>query len=531
MLWRLTTLSRVTRDRSRSVLCGAMSVAIAAGCVACTTSPSGTSGSGQGGKQLVWGKPAEADLLDPTLAGSGAASELLNLTYERLVDLDGNLKIVPRLAESWRQTSPTTYEFTLRKGVKFANGRPMTAADVTGTFDRVMDPKIGSLWASQLGIRNVTSSGDTQVKFTLAHPKSSFLAALAASRAAILPMKELRAGTFDPKKQLLGTGPFRVVSHAQGTSWVFERNPHYWQPGLPKVTKLTVRIMPDDAARTAALRDGNIDVTTFENPDSIRLLKGQAHIATTVQSTTDFYRLDVNAKSSIFRDERLRQAVSLSIDRDTITKLVLAGVGRPTAAVSPVFAGVCDPAAVPFAKPDVQRARQLVQAAGASGKTVEIMTTAQVQMSAPITQVIQRNLQSAGLKVRISQLDVGEVAKRGYTGKTADFDLSLGWLFGYADPGMVVTWWNPNLAAFTKAWMNSDDRTNTLIDQSTSATGAARTRILHDICDRIAQNSNMIPIVSKDAIVAYRSDKIAPFIPAVEGYGVPLRHIAEFQPK
>lgn len=531
MLWKLTTLLRPSRGRRRNALCGAVTLAVAVGCVACGPSSHGASGAGRGERQLVWGKPAEADLLDPTLAGSGAASELLNLTYERLVDLDDNLKIVPRLAESWRQTSPTTYEFTLREGVKFANGRPMTADDVTGTFERVMDPKVGSLWASQLGIRGVTSSGDSQVTFTLAHPRTSFLAALAASRAAILPMKELRAGTFDPKKQLLGTGPFKVVAHTQGVSWVLQRNPYYWQPGLPKIDKLTVRIIPDDAARTAALRGGDIDVTTYENPDSIRLLKGQAGIATTVQSTTDFYRLDVNARSSIFRDERLRQAVALSIDRDAIRRLVLAGAGRPTAAVSPVFAGVCDPATVPFARPDVQRARQLVQAAGATGKSVEIMTIAQVPMAAPIAQLIQRNLQSVGLKARIAQLDTGEVTKRGYTGKTADFDLSLGWLFGYADPGMVVTWWNPALAAFTKAWMVSDGRMNTLIDQSTSATGADRTRILHDICGRVAQNANMIPIVSKDAIVAYRSDKIAPIIPAVEGYGVPLRHIAEFRLK
>jgi peptide/nickel transport system substrate-binding protein len=513
------------------MLCGAMSVVIAAGCVACSASPDGTSGAGRGEKRLVWGKPAEADLLDPTLAGSGTASELLNLTYERLVDLDGNLKIVPRLAESWRQTSPTTYDFTLRQGVKFSNGRAMTAADVTGTFDRVVDPKIGSLWASQLGIRSVTSSDEAHVTFTLTQPRTSFLAALAASRAAILPMKELRADTFDPKKQLLGTGPFKVVAHSQGESWSLVRNPYYWQRGLPKVDKLTIRIMPDDAARTAALRDGTIDVTTYENPDAIRLLKGQAGIATKVQSTTDFYRLDVNAKSSVFRDERLRQALALSIDRDAISRLVLAGVGRPTAAVSPVFAGICDPATVPFAKPDAGRARQLVQAAGAAGKTVGIMTIPQSPMATPIAQLIQRSLQSAGLKVHIDRVDIGEATKRAYIGKTADFDLSVGWLFGYADPGMVVTWWNPDLAAFTKAWMVSDGQMNTLIKQGTTAVGATRTQTLHSICDRVAQNANMIPLVSKDAIIAYRADKIAPSIPPVEGYGVPLRHIAEFQLK
>ena len=260
-------------------------------------------------------------------------------------------------------------------------------------------------------------------------------------------------------------------------------------------------------------------MTTYENPDSIRLLKGEANVTTTVQSTTDFYRLDVNAKSSIFRDDRLRQAVALSIGRDSVyrrswSSRESAGPPRPCLRCSRVCA---TRPPLPSPNPTSEQARQLVQATGATGKTVEIMTIAQIPMAAPIAQLIQRNLQSAGLKVRITQLDAGEVAKRGYTGKTADFDLSLGWLFGYADPGMVVTWWNPDLAAFTKAWMASDSQMNALIQQSVTARGTTRTQVLHNICDRVAQNANMIPLVAKDAIVAYRADKVTPSIQKVEG--------------
>lgn len=509
-----------------------VSMLIIATSTACSGSPSGRPASGGAGKQLVWGKPAEADILDPTLIGSGAASELLNLTYERLVDLDGNLKVIPKLAESWQQTSSTTYVFNLRKGVKFSNGREMTVADVVGSLKRVMDPKTSALWSSQLGIRDVVASGREQVKVTLTRPRASFLAALAASQAAVLPMKELDAGTFDPKKELLGTGPFKVTARSQGESWTFVRNPYYWQPGLPRIEKLTIRILPEDAARIAALRDGSIDFTTFENPDSLRLLKGQANVKTVTQTTTDFYRVDVNAKSSIFRDDRLRQALALSIDRDAVRNVALGGIGMPTAAVSPVFQGMCDPAQVPFAKPDTLRARQLVDAAGAAGKTVEILTAAQVPMASQIAQVIQQNLARTGLKVRIVQLDGGALLKRGYTGKTANFDLVVGWLFGYADPSMVVTWWNPGLADFTKAWMKPDAQTNDLIEKSsTAAPGSDRTSLLRDICSRIAQDANMIPLVSKDAIAAFRTDKVSAVIPPVEGYGIPLRQLAEFRAK
>jgi peptide/nickel transport system substrate-binding protein len=494
----------------------------------CGTPSKGTESTGRSGTELVWGKAVESDVLDPALSGTGAAWEFLGVAYENLVGLDDNLKLVPRLAQSWQQVSPTEYVFTLRGDVKFSNGRMLTPDDVVGSLQRVMDPKVAASWASQLNIAKVRSSGPSQVTVTLKKPRTSFLAALAGTPAAIVPMKELTAGTYDPKKELLGTGPFKVAKHSQNESWTFARNPYYWRPGLPKVEKLTVKIMPEESARIAALRDGSIDITTFEVPDSIRLLKGQANVKSVVQSTTDFYRVDVNAKTSVFADDRLREAVSLSIDRNRIRDVALAGVGRSTAAV-PVAFGGCDPAALPFATPDIQRARELVKAAGATGKTVKIGTTANVPMSPPIAQVLQQNLQAAGLKVGIVNQELGAAVK---SVREGTFDLRVGWFAGYADPSMVLPWWNPELAAFNKVWAKSDADLNALIDRATSRLpGPERVQALRDACGRIARDGVMIPLVSKDAIVAYRTDQIAVHIPALEGYAVPLRRLAEFTAK
>ncbi len=494
-------------------------------CIAC----SGTTGSaGSSSRELVWGKPSEAELLDPTVATGATNWEILSLAYEGLVGLDDRLGLVPRLAESWKQTGPTTYVFTVRKGVKFSNGRELTADDVVGSLRRLTDPKVASAWAALVGIRGVTSSGQ-QVTVTLAAPRTSFLAALAATQASVLPMKELNAGTFDPKKQLLGTGPYVQAAHSQGESWTFERNPHYWRSGLPKADRLQVRIMRDDAARAAALHDGSIDITTFENPDSTRLMKGVANVKTVVQATTDYYRLDVNAKSSAFKDDRLRQALALAIDRNRIRDVALGSIGRPTAAASVAFGSVCDPGRVPFAAPDLGRARELVTAAGAAGTTVEILAPSAVPMAAPIAQVLQQSLQEAGLKVRITPAEAGVLIKRAWSGTSADFDIVVSWFAGYADPAMVLYFWNPASGTFAKYWTKSDPQLNTAIDKSLSLpAGAERTQSLAQACDRIAQNANIIPLVSKDAIIAYRTDQVAAVPQAVEGYAVPLRNIAEF---
>jgi peptide/nickel transport system substrate-binding protein len=502
-----------------------LSVILAATCVACGT-PKGSGGTASGSGELIWGKPSEAPLLDPTISTAATSWELLNLTYENLVGLDGNLKIVPELAESWRQTSPTTYVFKLRRGVKFSNGREMTADDVAGSLKRLVDPKLAAYWGGQVGIRDATVTSPNEVKVTLVRPRTPFVAALAGTPAAILPMKELRDGSFDPKKQLLGTGAFKVASHAQNTSWVFDRNPYHWRSGRPKASRLQVRIMPEDAARAAGLRDGSIHVTTFERPDSSQLLRGQSAVKTVVQSTGDYYTLYVNALKSSLQDDRLRQAVALSIDRNKIRDVALGGAGRPTAAVPAIFQGVCDPATMPFAAPDIQKARGLVESAGATGKTVEVMTIPIAPMSPAIAQVIQQNLQSTGLKVQIVSLDVGAAIKRL---RAADFDLAIGWYAGYADPAMPLSVFEPTISKVNKAYVEPDPELFRLINEGLeTAPGTDRTAKLREACIRIAQNANLIPLVSKDAIVAYRSDKVTPSIYPVEGYAVPLRQLAEF---
>jgi peptide/nickel transport system substrate-binding protein len=511
--------------RGRSVLLVITALAAVA-CVGCggaqRSSPSQSDG------QLLWGKPSEVDTLDPTIAGNATNWELLNLSYERLVTLNSDLKVVPQLAKSWEPTSPTTYVFTLRRGVKFSNGRELTATDVAGTLKRLMDPDTGSTWASQLDMKTVTANGADKVTVVLKSPRTSFVPALAASYAAILPMKELKDGTFDPKKQILGTGPYKEVAHSQGQSWTFDANPYYWRQGLPRARKVTVRIMPDDAARAAALRNGTIDVTTFENPDSIQLLRGQRQIKTVVQRTTDYYRLDVNAKSSLFKDDRLRQALALAVDRAKIAHVALGGVGEPTAAVPTPFGHVCDPSKVPLGVPDQRRAQDLVRAAGATGRTVDIIAPTIVPMAAPIAQVIQQNLKAVGLKAAITPAEVGEVMDRVYSGKKADFDIVVSWFAGFGDPSMVLNYWNPTLGGFGALWVKPDAALIHDIGESqTTAPGAARDKALVEACMRIAQDANIIPVVSKNAVVAYRADKISGHAVPLEGYGVPLRNLAE----
>ena len=99
---------------------------------------------------LTWGKPSEMTTLDPQVSGDGTSWTVFYMVYERLVSTNDDLTPRPQLAESWRQISPTSYEFKLRENAAFSNGRPLMAKDVVGSFKRLLDPKRATVWGRQL---------------------------------------------------------------------------------------------------------------------------------------------------------------------------------------------------------------------------------------------------------------------------------------------------------------------------------------------------------------------------------------------
>ena len=281
------------------------------------------------GGTLVWGKPNDIDSFDAHTATNGVTWQVLFLVYETLIEPKGDLSFEPLLAESWEQPSPTTYIFHLRQNAKFSNGRAVTADDVVKSLMRLRDPELGSFWAQQTGpIAEIVADSARTIRIELDKPYSPLLAALSSVNASIVPMEELESGSFDISKEMLGSGPFMVAEHLQDESWTLKRNPHYWRAGHPIVDELKILIIPDDAARIAALRDGRVHIANFDSPDAPALLAGAANVETVVQQTTDYYRIDVQAlpdKGSPFADQRVRQAMVLGLDRQKISELALAG--------------------------------------------------------------------------------------------------------------------------------------------------------------------------------------------------------------
>jgi len=473
---------------------------------------------------ITWGKSIEVTMIDPHTALVGSAWQLQYLVYETLVQMGDNFETLPGLAASWDMPSPTTYVFHLREGVSFSNGRPMTADDVAGSLNRVIDPKFGSWWAFQLGsVKSITATDAKTVTVELNEPFTPLLASLAASMTAILPMKELAAGTFDPSKDMLGTGPFMVTEHQQNDFWTLEKNPHYWQSGMPKVDKVTVKIITDDTARLAGLQDGSIDIANFENPDAPLLLAVIPNVTVVSQETPDIYTLVLNSvyKDSPFRDARLREAVFLALDRDQIHRLALSGQGAVSGAAPGMFKGGCP---APGATRNVEKAKALVTEAG--GLTFEMLVQSS-QAIQRIAQVIQQNLAEAGINVKLTVVDEGVFVDKVFV--NAQFQAAPLFWSAYADPGMVPPLWEPAIAGSTGGYVVSEPKLAKLLaDQRKTPNGPERTAMFAEICSLVDQSAQMIPLVTKPVTVGYRADRITAVIQPREGYNGTLRHIAEF---
>jgi peptide/nickel transport system substrate-binding protein len=410
------------------------------------------------------------------------------------------------------------------------------AAARTDADKKKASNRIESSWALQLGeVKALHALDDRTVQVDLARPHTAFLAALAHITASILPMKEFRDGSFDPTRRLLGSGPFMVAEYKPRERWTLVRNPYYWRTGFPKADRLMVSILPDEASRLAALRDGRIDFSTFSNPDIARLVGNDRRLVVSRQETTNYFRMDLNAVSpkSPFNDRRVRQAADLAIDRQAIADLVFAGTARPDTPVPRAFGKTAcqdlDTVRLPRAA-RLEKARQLMAATGRKRVAIEIVASTGDPVFARIAQVVQQNLREVGIDAKILQLPVAEALDKVFT--RGDFDANLSWLAGYSDPAMVVAWWNPKFAVWNAAFQAYVPAlADSLETLKAAPAGAPRDEQLASVCRQIADTANILPLVSKVDFVVHRADRMDIRLDPVTGSSNAFQYIAEFAPR
>ncbi|MEJ7762308.1 MAG: ABC transporter substrate-binding protein [Thermomicrobiales bacterium] len=506
---------------------------------------------GQAGGRLVIGKPGEVLNLDPHFSSSQITWEIQAVVYESLVFLDDTLSPVPGLAESWETPDDRTYVFALRQGVMFHNGREMTADDVVYSLRRVLespeswwnvkmgpavepDPATVEAAASaeamgtptpvgnRIGV-TVEATGDYQVTATLTEAYSPFLQSLSATTTSIVPAAEVESGEIDITTTLVGTGPFRVVEHAPDQRWVFGKFAEYWQPGGAQLDEVVWQIIPDETARVASLRTGEVQLALFENPAVLDLLASDENITTVEQTTTNYYILFVNGNQPELADQRVRQAISLAMDREEINQAALFGRGTVTGPIAQAFSELATPITeLPFYSRDVERARALLAEAGfGEGLALQLLVTPALAATVTMAEVLQEQLAEAGIEIEIVQRDLATFVADYTDGESSQ--LAISWWAGYSDPYLILVELGNGQATFIGM---DDPAVDDLISRAAAATDpATRVTIMRELEAAIATLGNFQPMVTRNNFIAYRNDQLANVtFAAADGFGLPLWH-------
>ncbi|PYY35237.1 ABC transporter substrate-binding protein [Curtobacterium sp. MCJR17_055] len=350
-----------------------------------------------------------------TQSGNALDQVLIDNVYQGLVGrtADGGIRDV--LASSHEVSDDgLTYTFTLREGVTFQDGEPLTADDVVSSLE---DVKANDSYVDAddlASVDTVTATGDDQVQLRLTRPDSELLWNLTGRAGLVLE----QGADGDRTKTANGTGPFEVANWKQGDSLTFKRNPDYWGPKA-KVGTVVFRYITDPSTAVNAMAGGDLDVQTAVDGTLKGQLEGTSGITLHTGKTTDKYTLAFNDRKAPFDDVRVRKAIRQAIDpKAVITAIGGGGVeqGGPIPALDPGYQDLTDIDAY-----DPASARKLLRQAGVTKPTLTL-TYANVYPTA-IGDVLTSQLAEVGITLKVRRVDFATWLDTVFTKK--DFDLSM----------------------------------------------------------------------------------------------------------
>ncbi|RAZ76238.1 ABC transporter substrate-binding protein [Mesorhizobium atlanticum] len=349
------------------------------------------------------GQPTKA--IDPVTVTDPASIGVLSQVGEYLILDDPKDGLQPKLALSWEaDETAKRWTFKLRPGVKFHDGRTVTAKDVVASFERLVDPNSGSSALS--AYKGILSKGgakivdDETVAFDLDQSNSNFPFYVSSDvyNAVILPADY--AGDFE--KNFNGTGPFKLESFRPKQGASFVRNPDYWgDKALPD--RIEIKFFDDEQAQVVALQAGQLDVI----PSTTRLelaIEGNANFKLLSVQASSHDVVHLRTDQAPFTDKRIRRALALTLDREAIVKGLLKGraiVGNDTP-FAPIFPSA-DPS-VPQRKQDLAEAKRLLAEAGVPNGFQVTLTTERAYDIPDYAVIIQNFAKKAGIDIKLNVL-------------------------------------------------------------------------------------------------------------------------------
>lgn len=458
--------------------------------------------------------PGSWDPIDTFLVNWASVSTNI---YDGLTYRGPDMKLVPALATSWEESEDgKTIRFHLREGVTFHNGEPFDAEAVKFTFDRLLGDEgaKGPQRSNYTAIESVEIVDAHTVDFHLSNPDPVLLTKLAGYGAMIVPPKYLAEhGDEHFNLNPVGTGPFKFVSYAPREAIRLEAFAEHWG-GAPQLSELEYRFITEPSTAVAELQAGRVDLVI---PPTIPIamiptIDASPGVSVVTAPGPTVVALRFNTRSGITADERVRRALIMAVDRDTIVQAILGGQASVIASFQGERSFGYDPEMKPLPFDPAAAQALLTEAGVQPGATVQIDLRGNDATFNEVAQAISAYLGAVGIDAKLqpyeTNLFLNDIIPQGKTGEM--FQQSWGgWTFDYDNTAYSMYHtgekWNP---------YDDDPEMNALLEQQRPLTDRAeRERILREIARRAADRALEMPLYNLNAIFAV-SDRVKNFEPA-----------------
>jgi peptide/nickel transport system substrate-binding protein len=392
---------------------------------------------------LTIGINAEVGAYDPhSVPGSIIGNRIFNMIFDQLTRTDNQGVVQPMLATAWEQTDETTWVFTLREGVVFHNGETMTAEDAAFSLNRLVFGEQESAARSLFApfIAAVEATGDLELTITTVAPDPLLPLRLSSPLTAILPQAYVEATDFEALQTApIGAGPYRVEEIIAGDRVVLARHDDYWM-GAPEAAQVIIRLIPETATRVAALQAGEVDFITTVSPDLVDILDAEGALRVDTVSVYNFMLIYFNTNTGITQDARVRQALSLAIDREAIAEALWGGRVRVMNDYFLPGEFGYDAERPNFAY-DPERAQALLAEAGYAGEELPFTPPSTYYTNGQlVTDAIAEMWEAVGVTVAYEPLDTAAWADRSLGGQNIATLQSFGTSGDPATNSVVQAW-------------------------------------------------------------------------------------------
>lgn len=498
-------------------------------CLGCTA-PQPPAGSGEepaagqpkSGGYLRHLLPYSAQSLDPYTTeeptGYGFISfdwfdGLVKVDYRPGEDWRIETRVVPSLAESWKQEDKNSYLFNLRKDVQFHSGDPFTADDVVFSYRRFLDPneKIHpQVRRFLVNLGDAEKVDEHTVRVTTKQPDADFLVNLAQRNVVILSKKFVDGGG-DLKKQAVGTGPFRLTSYRTDADALATRSPNYWEKGRPYLDGIKMTLRVDDSTMSAAFAAKQADILMRSDKNEAAPILAANPAARFVRLTTNTQlRVGFNVKKRPFDDVRVRRAIHIGMDREEINKATSFGEGVLTAPL--VQAGkkgwtIPDEELLQlpgYRQPkeqDVAEAKRLLAQAGhGSGLRLNFMYNQGYTRYPGEAQVVAAQLNKSGFQISLEPKETAVAQKAEADG---DFTMTFA-QFRYEADGPDWPFWLHSKQAKARVGIDDAGLDRLIDEQYRELDEGKRKRMWTDLQRLLLDKLYVVPLITQTGFIAYQ---------------------------